>query len=421
LNIRGLGLCPKLDRNLDAAYDIDVRVLLVNSRLSDRGGADRWLLGVASRLQQEADTLLAVGYEDRALPEVERARVGRVVRVKGLDGRGLGGTPAATTAAFRRLIDEFDPDVVHANDTTDPGVLDVIAARGRGVQTVQDHRFFCPGRGKVDGRGRICTDPMGEICIDRCFDDAGYARTMIDLTQRRLAALRKMTRVTVLSRYMARELALSGVPAEKIERVPPFVDHLQAAAVADPARGEFHLMVGRLSAHKGVQVAMQAAGILRIELPLVIAGDGPMADEVQQEARRSGSRVRFVGWADRPALAELLRRARSLWLPSLWAEPFGIAGLEAMAHGVPVIASNAGGVSDWLVDGETGLLVEPGSAVGLAKAADRLAQDDVLSRTLGSTAKQHAAVHFDATAGIRQLFRVYGDVQRAAELATACA
>jgi glycosyltransferase involved in cell wall biosynthesis len=371
-------------------------------------------------LQQEADTLLAVGYEDRALPEVERARVGRIVRVKGLDGRGLGGTPAATTGALRRLIDEFDPDVVHANDTTDPEVLDVIAGSGRGVQTVQDHRFFCPGRGKVDGRGRICTDPMGEICVDRCFDDAGYARTMIDLTQRRLAALRKMARVTVLSRYMARELALAGVPAEKIERVPPFVDDLPAAAVVDPAGREFHLMVGRLSAHKGVQVAMQAASVLRIELPLVIAGDGPMAEEVQQEARRAGSRVRSVGWADRRALAELLRHARTLWLPSLWAEPFGIAGLEAMAHSVPVIASNAGGVSDWLINGETGVLVEPGSASALAAAADRLAKDDALSRRLGTTGKRHAAVHFGATAGIRELFRVYDDVQRTTELATAC-
>ena len=385
-----------------------MRVLLLNSRLSERGGADRWLLGVLARLQGRVETLLAVGYEDGALPAPERARIGRAVRLKGLDGRGLGRRAAGAAERLRRLIDDFAPHVVHANDVTDPDLLEVVAACGRGMQTVQDHRFFCPGRGKVDAADRPCHDPMGESCL-RCFEDAAYGERVIDLTRQRLAPLHRMKRITVLSRYMARELAAVGVPPERIARIPPFVDGLaiEPTPLAGAGHGEFHLMAGRLTSHKGVEVALAAARALRTDLPLVVAGDGPLAGTVAAAALRPGARLRFEGWADRRTLAELLQRARSLWLPGLWAEPFGIAGLEAMAAGVPVISSGGGGVSDWLADGETGLLVEHGSAAALARAADRLAAQPELAERLGRNGRRRAARCFVPDEIMGQLLAVY--------------
>jgi glycosyltransferase involved in cell wall biosynthesis len=385
-----------------------VRVLFLNSRLSDRGGADRWLLGVLARLQGRVETLLAVGYEDRALPRAERSRIGPVVRIKGLDGRGLGRRDGGPVERLRRLIDQFAPHVVHANDVTDPELLEVGAASGRGVQTVQDHRFFCPGRGKVDAADRPCHDPMGESCL-RCFEDAAYGERMLDLTRRRLAPLLRMKRITVLSRYMARELAGVGVPPDRIARIPPFVDALavEPGPRSGAGGGEFHLLASRLTLHKGVEVALAAARALRTALPLVVAGDGPLAGAVEQESRNAGGRVRYAGWADRSRLAALLGRARSVWLPGLWAEPFGIAGLEAMAAGVPVISSAGGGVSDWLADGETGLLVEPGSAADLARAADRLASQPDLARRLGRNGRERAARCFRPEEIMRRLLAVY--------------
>ena len=81
-----------------------MRLLLLNSRLSERGGADRWLLGILARLQQHVQTLLAVGYEDSNLPATERDRVGAWRRLKGLDSRGLGGSPQGATVRLRKLI-----------------------------------------------------------------------------------------------------------------------------------------------------------------------------------------------------------------------------------------------------------------------------------------------------------------------------
>jgi hypothetical protein len=65
---------------------------------------------------------------------------------------------------LQSLIEEFAPDVVHANDVTQPHLLEIVAAWNRGVVTVQDHRFFCPGQGKVDLDDVACREPMGETC-----------------------------------------------------------------------------------------------------------------------------------------------------------------------------------------------------------------------------------------------------------------
>ena len=387
-----------------------MRVMMLNGRLSDRGGADRWLLGVLARLQGRVETLLAVGYEDRPLPREEMERPGRWIRVKGLDRRGLGrrGLQGAL-ARLQQALDDFAPQVVHVNDVTDPDLLSLVAATGRGVMTVQDHRFFCPGQGKVDDQGKPCVEVMDRDRCLRCLSDPSYGPKMLELTQHRLGALAGMRRITVLSRYMAGELAAAAPVLPRIVVLPPFVDGLDEP-VGDNWEGkQHHLLAGRLSVHKGLEIALRAAGTLR-GLPLVVAGDGPLVDLVQQAAAREGSGVRFAGWAERARLDQLISGACSLWLPSLWAEPFGIVGIEALSRGVPVIAARVGGVEDWLTHQRHGLLVTPGSATELCRAADHLAGDPDLARTLGRRGRQRVARDFDAGALMDRLVRLYQEV-----------
>ena len=399
--------CGSLDAGRPPGYHACMRVLFINRRLSDRGGADRWLLGVLARLQGQMETLLAFGYRDRSFPRSEEARIGTSVHLKGLDRGGPGREAGpGTRARLDALIASFAPDWVHTNDLVDPGLLDAIAATGRGVLTVQDHRFFCPGRGKLDARGRICTRPMGEACLG-CFDDRGYAENLLSLTTRRIEAARRMRWITVLSGYMADELQAVGVSPSSIRAIPPFADFDLAGMHADPGAGRFHLLAGRLADHKGVRVALEAAGHLVRSVPLMVAGDGPLEEDIRRAARASPRRVRFAGWADRDGMRLLLADACTLWLPSLWAEPFGIAGLEAQAAGVPVIASDTGGVRDWLVPDQTGLLVPPADPEALARAANTLVKDPDRARALGRKAKILTRERFDANLRTDELVRLY--------------
>ncbi|MFZ5587889.1 MAG: glycosyltransferase family 4 protein [Thermodesulfobacteriota bacterium] len=386
-----------------------MRVLHINERLSARGGADRHLVAVLGHLQGRAETLLAVGHDDLSLPPAERAGLGPWRVVKGLMRAGL--APAGGGAARRRLAEAvaaFAPDLIHVHNLMDPELLALAAASAPALMTVQDHRAFCPGLGKLTPEGGLCRQPLGAHCA-RCFRDPGYGRRMIDLTRRRLEALAGFRRLLVLSRYMAEELAAAGVAPARVTLLPPMAHGLTPRAARGPAR--HHLLAGRLVERKGVRVALQAAMLLAAPLPLVVAGDGPLAAEVERAAAMSGGRVVFAGWADRQRMQALLAGAASLWLPSLWAEPFGISGLEAMALGTPVATSAVGGVGDWLEHGRNGLLVPPGDALALARAADRLA--GAQGAAMGAAGAALAAQRFSAQTLTARLLDCYREVAAA--------
>lgn len=387
-----------------------MRILHLHSRLSALGGAHRHLLAVLARLQGRADTLLAVGRADHSLPPAEAASIGPWVRIKGLDRSGLSARGGA--AALKRLeslLADQNPDLVHAHNIMDPHLLALAAGWGPAMITVQDHRFFCPGLGKLTPDGNPCDRPLGSHCL-ACFREADYGERLIELTRRRLEALAGFRRVLVLSNYMAGELVAAGLERSRVDVLPPFVQGLPETPRTGP--GEYHLLAGRLVERKGVRVALHAAMEHDAGAPLVVAGDGPLREEVARAAEASPGRVRYAGWQDRAGLARLLAGAISLWLPSLWAEPFGISGLEALHCGVPVIASRVGGVGDWLEQGVSGRLVPPGDPAALANAARDLAADPERAWAMGDRGAKMVRECFAPGLLMDRLLAAYGRAQR---------
>lgn len=386
-------------------------VVHLHDRLSARGGADRHLWGVLEYLQNDLPTELLVGSDDGSLPEAEKARIGPWSRLKGLERSGL--DQRGKKAAYQRIssaLQQRRPKVVHIHNVMDPGVLQTVAQIGPSVLTVQDHRWFCPGLGKIKPNGRLCSEAMGNICL-ACFEDSEYANKLLDLTNARLQMASKMRLVLVLSNYMATELLAAwralGLAPPQIKVLPPFVHGLRSSPRC--GAGTYHLLLSRLVERKGVLQALTAAQ--QVDLPLWIAGDGVMRPQVEQAAKESGARVSYLGWADRGGVSGLLSRARSLWLPSLWAEPFGISGLEALSLGVPVIASRVGGIPEWLEHGQCGYLVPPGDADALAAAARRFERDPGLAQEMGQTGAKRVADDFAPGPLMKKLKWFYNQVQ----------
>jgi len=261
------------------------------------------------------------------------------------------------------LVLDFAPDVVHVHNLVNPAVLEWAASRPNALLTVQDHRFFCPTRGKWTLAGEVCRRPMTrEVCAS-CFEDQAYFRGVHALTERRLLAARRLP-LTVLSRYMRDELLAAGASPRHVHVVPPFVHRLDPGAV--PSGPPCVLFVGRLVEAKGVRDAVAAWRRSGVGLPLVLAGTGPLRAELAaQAARGEGPELEVPGWVDRDRLSGLYRRARALLLPSRWQEPFGITGLEALSFGVPVVAWESGGVSEWHPGPD---LVRWGDVEGLARS-----------------------------------------------------
>ena len=167
------------------------------------------------------------------------------------------------------------------------------------------------------------------------------------------------------------------------------------ASVPEPDEPPHVLFAGRLSREKGILDLVEAAA----GLPLVVVGGGPLRSQVPGA----------LGMVPHHDLLPMYGKAAVVACPS-YREGFGVVCAEAMAHARPVVAGAVGGLLDLVVDGETGLLVEPGDTAGLRAALERLLGDAELRRRLGAAARERARRHFawgpvtDATLG------VYADV-----------
>ncbi|HYC89650.1 MAG TPA: glycosyltransferase family 4 protein [Thermoanaerobaculia bacterium] len=174
-------------------------------------------------------------------------------------------------------------------------------------------------------------------------------------------------------------------------------------------------VVCRLDHWKGVDVFLRAAARVP-DAKFVVAGGAvegreEFAASLHALARELGLDVRFTGWRYGPdRIAELHAALDVLVLPSVWPEPFGLVLLEAMASGKPVIATRHGGPVEIVADGETGLLVAPGSVEELVAAMHGLSKDAALRARMGRAARARVEREFDETRYLAAVQRVYREV-----------
>lgn len=178
-----------------------------------------------------------------------------------------------------------------------------------------------------------------------------------------------------------------------------------AAAIELPAgRPRIGSAIGQLEAAKGVDVLIEAFARIAPQFPvatLLVAGDGSQHEALRRLADDSGvgPRVHLLGYLAEPApfLAAL-----DLHVSASLTEGLGTATAQAMALGVPVVATAAGGAGDVVTDGVTGLLVAPGDTEALANAMGRLLREPELARTLTHHGREHVLAHHSAQAFVTE-------------------
>lgn len=194
-------------------------------------------------------------------------------------------------------------------------------------------------------------------------------------------------------------LLSDGFPKDRIVRIPNFIDQTLFFPVSPDARRKIRLDAkmdmakiviysGRLIKCKGVDVLLEAwsrVAKLHSDARLLILGDGPLRVELEDMAARYGILQSVTFWGFASNVRDLLNAADLYVLPSLH-EGMPNSLLEAMACGLPVVATRIGGVADFVVDGKNGVLVEPGDASGLAAGIERLLQNTEFSEQLANNA-----------------------------------
>ncbi len=338
-----------------------MRILHLADRFPGRGGADAYLLDWMSTFAEEEQRLLVGRGKGVVAGPVEWIGV----------CKDLASPTSRSTERGRLLSALAWADQVHLHNVMNPAVLRLAVEQGNATVIVQDHRVFCPGRGKEKSSGAVCTEPMSSQQCAGCFEDTEYGQRLIALTKDRLSALNG-AELVVLSQYMASELKLLGLPAATV--------HRPAVPVGDSpsSAGTHFLMGGRLVSHKGIQWGIQAWEKSGVEAPLFLAGTGP--EELDCGAATA------LGWLDVPDLAVRLQTARALLFPARWQEPYGILGVEALAQGTPVILMKSGGAIEWAQEGV--ILVERGDVDGFAAAIRMVWEDPEKAQELGSAGRE---------------------------------
>jgi len=228
-----------------------------------------------------------------------------------------------------------------------------------------------------------------------------HANEILDKPRLAAFAARHADASIAVSSYTLGLLERAGAPAAGIRLIPPGV-RLPADEGPLPSERPTVLTVARLvDRYKGHDVLLRALPLVRERVPdveWVVVGDGPLRSELEADARQRGlaGAVRFLGSVGDEERNAWLRRADVFAMPSrlpggrLAGEGFGIAYLEASSYGTPVVAGNVGGAVDAVLDGETGLLVDPTDPAAVGEAIARLLLEPALARRLGEAGARRA-------------------------------
>ena len=351
------------------------------------------------------ELLNARGIRSRLMLEDSGSVVGPVRKLSAAAGSVYN---RAAYRRMRRAIRADRPDIVHAHTLLplfSPAVLQ--ACRDESVPVVVTvHSFFltCPIHTHFrDGRlCHACTDSSEFACLynncrGKLLESAAYAlRTW---TARKLQLYRRHAdAVIALSRFARGKLLDYGFEPEQVTVLPNF-SPLRVPAI-DVTSGEYVACAGRLNSAKGIDLLHECAR--QAAMPIRIAGAGDPAWN-----HDDSDNVEYAGLLSRDEMLDFYRRACFLVVPSRWYEMCPLVILEAMSLGLPVIASEIGGLPELVEHGESGLLFRAGDADDLAKQMQRLWTDTELRSRLGAAAWRKAQASYSPDAHFVALTDLY--------------
>jgi glycosyltransferase involved in cell wall biosynthesis len=334
------------------------------------------------------------------------------------------------------LLRRERPDVAHFHNTfplISPAAY--YACREAGVpvvQTLHNYRLLCPAA-TFRQNGRICekcvSGGLFNGVLHGCYrgSRAATAATSLMLgTHRWLGTWNELVDCFIaLTQFSRRKFIEGGLPAEKIAVKPNFVspDPLQDCSGGVPTAGlrtdvggprpllgkEYALYVGRLAFGKGARTLLRAWQ--KTTVPLLIAGEGPLRQELENFAANQGlSGVSILGRLAPDRLIPLMRGARFLLVPSEWYEAFPLTISEAFACGVPVIASRLGAMQEIVEDGRTGLQFTPGDADDLAAKVEWSWTHPEQMQAMGCAARSEYEAKYTAERNYQMLMEIYQTV-----------
>ncbi len=356
-----------------------------------------------------------------------------------LHGPSTGKNEAAWNATFSRrfalqrdcnatiaqeAVQRFQPDVIYVHKMADLEVIDALVATGVPlVRMVHDHDIYCMRSYKYDYFSReICTRPAGPHCVVSCLacvarnHDGPLPLKWVSYSgkQREIALNRRFDRMVVVTPYMRDELLRNGFDPRRIEIQAPVPRPGDPGLRSTFSDRNLILYAGQIIRGKGVDVLLESLALLDAPFECIILGDGNHRRHCEALSRRLGlaDRVSFKGFVPQDELKRYYREASVVAVSSVWPEPIATIGLEVMRYALPVVAFDAGGISDWLADGRNGFLVPWMDRPAYAARLKQLLTDKRLAREMGQEGLRIATGRYDFDRYISSLESIFDRVIR---------
>jgi glycosyltransferase involved in cell wall biosynthesis len=369
------------DEITNGQFEITMKVLYLITR-SERGGAQVHVVDLIRGLRHHCDVEVAAGEdEDRYLFE-EAEKLGVPFHVLPSLQQPMG-LPRDSRALLEiaALLRRTRPDLVHAH-TSKAGFLGRLAASLQGIPAIFTSHSWCFAEG-TSWKWKAVGVPLERA--------AGKARGMIINVSEANRTLALKYKVAPASRMVTIHNGIPDqpwTPGEPGESVPAIV------------------MVARFAPQKNQAMLLDAIAGMQGAFHVMFVGTGPTLAAVQDKARTMGleHRVTFAG--NRSDVSELLRRSSIFALPTNW-EGFPISILEAMRAGLPIVASDVGGVHEAVTDGDNGFLIGHDDTAGLRRSLETLLADSELRRRMALRSRRLFEERFTAQHMLEKTFGLY--------------
>jgi len=387
-----------------------VRILVVHTAYVEPGGEDRVVEAEVALLRDRGHDVRLFGWPNSSLAEMTTA---------GAAATALWNVEARKQ--LKRLLDDFRPQLAHVHNTFLATSISVVHGLiGRGVPvvaTMHNYRYAC-ANGLLFRDGAPCEACIG-LTIGRpalargCYRDSKAATlvaTGVRLLSRSMGTWQKVQRIIAPTHFGRQILVRSGLPPEKLVVKPHFVD---CAVEPQFTKRGYAAYVGRLSNEKGIGTLLEAWKRLPTDIPLRVAGDGPMHAEVVRAS--VGRPIEMLGRLDSAGIFELMAGAEVVVAPSDCYETFGRAAVEAFAVGTPVVAPDHGALAEVVTPGATGVHFRARQAGSLAGAVADLWADAAARRLMGRRARAEYESKYTADIGYGALMETYKDALNGSE------
>jgi glycosyltransferase involved in cell wall biosynthesis len=401
-----------------------MRILLLNSYQTVYGGAERLLFDTSTELVARGHKVsIVVAHDDRRSPNPEMwpARINRyhvpelmIPHTDRYNYNRLRNTPVYqdTLRYLQDIIDLEAPDLIHVHNFPRIEVLNEVRIRVPVVRTIHSYENLCGNQLKRLPDGSICANKLGPACESNCGVTESFRAMRVRAENRIMKS--EFKKLIAISSYIKEVLVANDFPSGKIAVLNNFT-RLHPKPLNVPEENTV-LYAGRLTPEKGLLELVESVSMTKTRPKLLVAGKDAVLGRskyhkmVLERAASRGVDIEFLDWCAGNDLRRAYQRAKVVAFCSVWPEPFGLVGIEAMMQGKPVVGFDCGGVRDWLQHGKTGFLVPHMDIRQYAFCLDQLLMNDGLRRVMGTDAQECALEKFTADAHINGLLNIYTEV-----------